>query len=371
MTLSNATLERLLPTWLAGPGPAADEWAAVIALELADAARARALGITVASVRSHLEQRLALLRSLWPSLEHDFTLFPAAMTEGERLTRLWQVWLPLAQQLATWRSTLKRPLIQGILGVQGTGKTTLVRILQRILAHLGYPTLGISIDDFYKTYAERQRLQRQDPRLIWRGPPGTHDVELGLHVLAQLRQEQFPVAIPRFDKSVWDGAGDRTEPEWVWQGAIVLFEGWMVGLRPLPPAAFEAPPWPIVTTADRAFARDMNQALQAYLPLWAYLDRLMVLHPHDYRLSQQWRQQAEQQMRATGKAGMSEATIAQFVEYFWKALHPALFIPPLLRPPNGADLVLELDDQHRVTALYSANKQPPHPQPLSQSRRGA
>ncbi len=354
MTPSNATLERLLPTWLAGSRPAPDEWAVVTALELADAARARALGITAAAVRPHLEQRLALLRSLWPRLERDSTLLPAAMTKRDRLTQLWQVWLPIAQQLATLQSTLKRPLIQGILGVQGTGKTTLVKILQHLLTHLGCPTIGISIDDFYKTYAERRWLQRQDPRLIWRGPPGTHDLELGLHVLAQLHQEQFPVAIPRFDKSVWGGAGDRTEPEWVSQGAIVLFEGWMVGLRPLPPTAFEAPPWPIVTAGDRAFARDMNQALQAYLPLWAYLDRLMVLQPHDYRLSQQWRQQAEQQMQARGKAGISDATIAQFVEYFWKALHPALFIPPLLRPPDGADLVLELDNQHRVTAMYSA-----------------
>lgn len=122
--------------------------------------------------------------------------------------------------------------------------------------------------------------------------------------------------------------------------------------RPIAPNAFEHPPPPIRTAADRAFARDMNQALHAYLPLWDYLDRLMVLYPHDYGFSQQWRQQAEQQMRATGKSGMSEAAIEQFVEYFWKALHPALFIPPLLQRSGGADLVLELDAHHQVTAIY-------------------
>ncbi|WP_448561869.1 glycerate kinase [Trichothermofontia sp.] len=348
-------LEDRLVTWLEGATPNSDDWAALSAQALADPARARALGLTAATVKPQLAARLAILRSLWPRLAADPTLFPVTLPDRERLIQLWSVWLPIAQQLAAMQSTLKRPLIQGILGIQGTGKTTLVRILQHILTQLGYPTLGISIDDLYKTYAERQWLQRQDPRLIWRGPPGTHDIELGIHVLQQLRQgTTAPMAVPRFDKSARRGAGDRTAPESVTGAAIVLFEGWMVGVRPLPPDAFEDPPWPIVTAADRAFARDMNQALHAYLPLWAYLDRLIVLHPRDYRLSQQWRQQAEQQMRATGKAGMSEATIAQFVEYFWKALHPALFIPPLLREPDGADLVLELDEQHRVTAMYSA-----------------
>jgi len=345
-----------LATWLAGTEPTPTAWATVLDQELADAARATALGLTPATIGPQLEQRLTLLRSLWPRLAATPNLLPAKLSEHDRLITLWRVWLPIAQQIAMLRANYDRPFIQGILGVQGTGKTTLVKILASILTHLGYPTLSLSIDDLYKPYAERQRLQRQDPRLIWRGPPGTHEVELGLQVLHQLRQgSPKPMAIPRFDKSAWEGAGDRTAPEWVTGIAIVLFEGWLVGLRPIDPTAFDQAPPPIVTAADRAFARDMNQALAAYLPLWAYLDRLMVLSPTDYRWSQQWRQQAEQQMRATGKAGMSEAAIGQFVEYFWKALHPALFIPPLIHEPGGADLVLQLDADHRVTAIYSSS----------------
>ena len=44
-------------------------------------------------------------------------------------------------------------------------------------------------------------------------------------------------------------------------------------------------------------------------------------------------------MIATGKAGMSDAEIDRFVEYFWKSLHPELFIKPLV---NSADLVVEV-----------------------------
>jgi D-glycerate 3-kinase len=257
--------------------------------------------------------------------------------------------------LAISQQQLNRPFIQGVLGGQGTGKTTLAIVLQLILARLGYRTLSLSLDDLYKTYAERQRLQEQDPRLIWRGPPGTHDVALGLELLDHLRQpnQHQSILVPRFDKSAWGGAGDRTTPEQVESVDIVLFEGWFVGVRPIDPAIFDAStPPPIQTSDDRAFARDMNEQLEDYLPLWERLDRLMVLYPTDYRLSQQWRRQAEQQMIATGKSGMTDSQIDRFVEYFWKALHPELFITPLTQDPKYVDLVVEINPNRTLGAIY-------------------
>jgi glycerate kinase (EC 2.7.1.31) len=62
--------------------------------------------------------------------------------------------------------------------------------LTLILGKLGYSTVSLSLDDLYKTYADRQQLQKADPRLIWRGPPGTHDLELGIAVLDRLRSAQ-------------------------------------------------------------------------------------------------------------------------------------------------------------------------------------
>jgi D-glycerate 3-kinase len=258
-------------------------------------------------------------------------------------------------QLASSRQQLGRPLIQGILGGQGTGKTTLGAVLRLILKQLGYHTLSVSLDDLYKTYAERQRLQEQDSRLIWRGPPGTHDVEPGLQLLDQLRSSNpaNPILVPRFDKSAWGGAGDRTIPEPVENVDIVLFEGWFVGARPIDPAVFDAQtPEPIQSLGDRAFARDMNDRLKDYLPLWERLDRLMILYPTDYRLSQQWRRQAEQEMIATGKSGMTDAQVNEFVEYFWKALHPELFITPLTKNPNLVDLVIEINPDRTPGAVY-------------------
>ena len=275
---------------------------------------------------------------------------------------LWMLWLPLAWRLEQLRNESDRPIIQGILGGQGTGKTTLALVLTALLEHRGYRVCGLSIDDFYKTYAERQTLVETEPRLRWRGPPGTHDVELGLEVLRQFKQgvglsgrspdRQEFIEVPRFDKSLHGGEGDRISPERVEAADIILFEGWFVGVRPIAPDAFDTAPPPIQTEGDRQFARSMNERLQDYLPLWNELDSLMVLYPTDYRLSQQWRQQAEHKMKATGKSGMSDEDIQAFVEYFWRSLHPELFITPLLSQPEWVDLVVEVNSDRSIRSIY-------------------
>ncbi len=340
-----------LASLLATGSPTAAQWQRLIDWELADRRRAEAWGITPETVDTQLQIRLDWLRALVSSPLP--VLLPGAARE-RYLGLYWQLWLPLALTIKQARDLTQATLIHGILGVQGSGKTTLTRILGQILAVMGYPTLGFSLDDLYKTQAERCLLRQTDPRLRWRGPPGTHDIELGLATLDRLRhaQPQDWVDIPRFDKSLHAGEGDRTQPERVQGVAIVLFEGWFVGVRPIPDGQFEQAPAPICTEADRQFARDTNRRLQPYLPLWEHLDQLHILCPPDYRISKLWRQQAEQQMRAAGKPGMSDATLDNFVDYFWRALHPELFITPLKANREFTDLVIEINLDRTLSAVY-------------------
>jgi D-glycerate 3-kinase len=345
--------KKILQNWSRGEQPNTEEIEQLLVEELADSSRTNAFELASANAKQQIEARSQLFCTVCSDilqLCNDFGFHSSDYI----LTNLWQLWLPLAMQLATARKNLGRTLIQGILGGQGTGKTTLAAVSRSILAHLGYSSVAISIDDLYKTYAERQQLQQQDPRLIWRGPPGTHDVDLGIIILDQLRQRerQEPILVPRFDKSAFNGAGDRTEPEKIAPVDLVILEGWFVGTRPVEEAAFDSAPPPIITPEDKLFARDTNARLKEYLPLWERLDRLIVLYPVDYHLSKQWRKEAEQKMIASGKSGMSETEIDRFVEYFWRALHPALFIQPLVNNPDLVDLAIEIKADHSYGRVY-------------------
>ena len=283
---------------------------------------------------------------------------PDATLESKLEDQTHPIWSTLAAEIANWSrlGVTQRPpgpIVVGILAGQGTGKSTLVQRLKTLLqTDWNLNAVCLSLDDFYLPYETRLRLKEQDPRLIWRGPPGTHDIHLGVQTLKKLRSQTFPVLLPQFDKSMHHGQGDRIPPIEVHQADVILFEGWFVGVRPVSPFQLDTAPPPVVSEADRDFARDMNSNLHAYLPLWEQIDRLILLNPKDYRLSLQWRMEAEAKMQAAGKPGMSEAEIVQFVEYFWKALHPELFVLPLRDEPQWIDRIIDIDAHHQPTQLY-------------------
>lgn len=313
--------------------------------------------LTVETIGKTLDAYADLLQQFVQRIEKTSLSLPLPGTWADWLRPLWILWIPLAQHISQQQKQLNQPFIQGILGGQGTGKTTLTKILLLLLDCLGHRSVGLSIDDLYLSYAERCELKRVDPRFVWRGPPGTHDIDLGLKTLTALKTAAGgTIDIPRFDKSLHGGQGDRRSPVWSAAPSIVLFEGWFVGTQPFASKVLDDPtfafPAPIITAADRQFAKDCNQRLRDYEPLWSLLDSLIVLVPEDYRYSRQWRQQAEQAMIAQGKNGLSPDQIAAFVNYFWQALHPELFIEPLTASKTTS-LVVCLDREHQISRLYS------------------
>ena len=148
------------------------------------------------------------------------------------------IYAPLASWLADLHRHHDRPIIIGVNGAQGSGKSTFCSLLTPVLraAH-DLRAVTISIDDVYHTRATRLEMaQTVHPLCGIRGVPGTHDVNLTHTLLDQLTIEGLVerVAIPRFDKSV-DDRRPRAEWETV-EGTVdvILFEGWCVGCPDLP-----------------------------------------------------------------------------------------------------------------------------------------
>jgi len=80
----------------------------------------------------------------------------------------------------------------------------------------------------------------QNKLLGVRGQAGTHDIKLAHNTLQQLKSansDSSEIALVRYDKSSHSGRGNRAS-EGAWQQVkgkvdVVLFEGWMLGFRPL------------------------------------------------------------------------------------------------------------------------------------------
>ena len=106
------------------------------------------------------------------------------------------------------------------------------------------PTLVLSIDDLYLPHDQQQALAKShaaNPLVQHRGVPSTHDVKTGIELFQALANRDSNVKIPSYDKSQFNGAGDRRpESDWHTVNAtsqspveVVVFEGWCVGFRAL------------------------------------------------------------------------------------------------------------------------------------------
>lgn len=259
-------------------------------------------------------------------------------------------WCPLAGRIAAWRRDAACPIVVGINGAQGSGKTTLCAFLvEALLPERGLKAMTLALDDFYLTRAARQALARTvHPLLATRGVPGTHDAVAGTAALAMLRRgDAAPVMLPRFDK----GRDDRrSEPRRVIADAdVILFEGWCVGAAPQPSTALDPPVNALEAAEDPGglWREYVNAALAGpYAGWFAGIDRLVMLRPPDFAAVLANRQAQERKLRARTGRGMDEDGAVRFVQHYERLTHHMF-----AEMPRRADMTFHLDDRQRVTAL--------------------
>ncbi|KAK3398768.1 P-loop containing nucleoside triphosphate hydrolase protein [Sordaria brevicollis] len=247
----------------------------------------------------------------------------------------------ILSKIAEYRSSLPpnqpnpRPFIIGLNGVQGVGKTTLVKALAETLQEReGLNTLVVSIDDFYLTHEDQLRLaeENSDNALVqFRGEPGTHDLPLLTSFLHALLTHS-PTHLPLYDKSSHHGLGDRTPPS-TWPPInnpalskpshlniqVLLLEGWLTGFRPLPASVIEAKY--LDYTHHKTLAHHkldhllfINEKLKHYEPVWNEFDAFIHIDAKELEWVYDWRLEQEEQLRKERGTGMSAEMVKKFVD---------------------------------------------------------
>ncbi|KAI1342389.1 putative Uridine/cytidine kinase [Xylariaceae sp. FL0016] len=227
----------------------------------------------------------------------------------------------------------QRPFIIGLNGVQGVGKTTLVkRLAETLRRDEGLETLVCSIDDFYLARQDQVALAASQPgnKLVQvRGEPGTHDIPLLTSFFHSLLS-RTPTSVPHYDKSQHSGKGDRAPP-FTWPRInqpdqprirVLLFEGWCVGFRALPPdevARRHAATSRTLQSHDLAHLHFVNERLAAYDAVTDLFDAFVHIDAADTEWVYDWRLEQEIALRAERGSGMTDDEVIAFVDAYYPA----------------------------------------------------
>ncbi|MCK5667425.1 MAG: glycerate kinase, partial [Thiotrichaceae bacterium] len=248
--------------------------------------------------------------------------------------------------------------VVGINGSKGSGKTTAAMILKMLLeTKYGQNVAVISIDDFYYSQEKRYELaQSLHPLFITRGVPGTHDIELALQILEQLKKlvKGEVALLPRFDKS-----RDTIKPQAQWEKvegpvSTIIFEGWCVASPAMDAASLTHPVNKLESVEDKdaIWRKTYNQFLQQqYQVLYKQINWLLMLKSPDFDVVYHWRLLQEQKLAESlpdeeKTQLLDEQQLRRFIQHFQRLTEHNLFTIPAL-----SDAIITLDEHHRMTDL--------------------
>ncbi|KAF2431336.1 P-loop containing nucleoside triphosphate hydrolase protein [Tothia fuscella] len=283
----------------------------------------------------------------------------------------------LLERLENHQKTEDRPFFLGLNGVQGAGKSTLVSTLSLTLRAEPYSlsTAVLSLDDFYLRHEDQVALASSHPDNLLvqhRGQPSTHELHLLHSTLTSLAERRL-TKLPVYDKSQYQGAGDRTDTT-TWEEVnrpgsspidVVILEGWCVGFRALSDAELEAK-WNearnLVESGDgvgqlgRLKLSDVqfvNNALAGYESIWDKFDAFIHIDAKETRWVYKWRLEAEHKMRKEKGSGMTDEQVVKFIDGYYPAYE--LYTENLRKPifsDSGRQLRLEVDEDRKVQQVY-------------------
>jgi D-glycerate 3-kinase len=276
------------------------------------------------------------------------------------------IWFdPIIENLIKHHNRAKTPLIVGINGCQGSGKTTLADYFSTSFKAHGLRSVAMSLDDFYLTSEQRQSLaSNTHPLLATRGVPGTHDIPLALATINALKHNNGVVSTPRFNKAV-----DDRVPQERWTRIdtpvdVIILEGWCIGIEGQieqdlmqPINQLEA-----LHDADGKWRHYVNQQItNNYTELWKLIDSLIMLKAPSFNCVFHWRLEQEEKLylrhekdeQAASNKIMSPFEVKNFVQYYERLTRHTL-----AHLPKRCQHVFELSNQREIINHHQ-------PKPLS------
>ncbi|KGG12658.1 MULTISPECIES: uridine kinase [Prochlorococcus] len=253
--------------------------------------------------------------SFWMSLDAE-NLASNYWSKGTRKDWVWGLGIPLLTQIKNSCNLENSKRIIGISALPGCGKSSLGRWLEESSNQIGIDINVISLDDFYFTGEELDKVMKDNPWNVPRGIPGSHDIQLLEDTILQWIDSGKLLA-PKFDKSLRNGMGDRST--WInTQPKILIIEGWFLGCKPLKVKGNKTDLFtPKLTDLEIKYREKIQHSLKQYLPIWELIHRIWHIRATDFSSTFKWKVDQENEMfhqRGSALQGKSLKTFVRMIE---------------------------------------------------------
>jgi len=272
-------------------------------------------------------------------------------TESKILS-LKRIYIPISFWIENKYKEKGKTLFLGFSGGQGSGKTTVAKILKIILKKFFKRKIHVSsIDDFYKTLKDRNKMSyTAHPLFKTRGVPGTHDINLIKKFFYFIKRKNFKkTKLPKFDKSIddrlkkkyWFNVKERPE--------IVILEGWCVGAQPQPNSLIKKPINILEKYEDRdlIWRKYVNEKLKKeYKKLFAMIDYLIFMKVPNFNMVFKWRLLQENKLRKKSYLRtkvMSYNEIKRFIMFYQR-----ITLQMIKDLSKSASVVMLLKKNHEI-----------------------
>ena len=248
----------------------------------------------------------------------------------------------------------KGPLIVGLAGGQGSGKTTISSILSLILKkYFKLKVFKISIDDFYKTKKQREILSKnKHSLLLTRGVPGTHDIKIMLDFFRKIKTKNFKsLKLPKFNKANDDRYKKKHWYKLKSRPDVVIFEGWCVGAKPQSLRLLKKPINALEKAYDKSlkWRRFVNLQLKTnYKKLYSQLDSLLYLKVKNFNLLKKWRIKQEEKLWLKAKSRknlkiMNKKEVINFMQTYQRITEQMF-----KDAPKYSSIIMNLNKNHQI-----------------------
>jgi D-glycerate 3-kinase len=252
------------------------------------------------------------------------------------------------------KTNKKEPLIIGLAGGQGIGKTTITSIISIILKkYFKLDVFRISIDDFYKTRKQRTLLSKSThPLLRTRGVPGTHDINTMLNFFKKIKVKKFKsLKLPKFNKAVDDRCKQSLWYKIQSKPDVVILEGWCVGARSQNFRQLKKTINSLERTHDQTFKwrQYVNYQLKTkYKKLFNQLDCLLFLKVKNFSLLRRWRLKQEKKLWLKSKNKknlkiMNKIEVKNFMDTYQRITQQMF-----KDMPKYSSIIMNLNSSHQI-----------------------